>query len=374
MPKIALSDVGLRSLQAPQNGQLDYWDTTLPGFGVRVSQGGSKTFIVNIDKARRTIGRYPILKLSDARVEAKRMFAEKTLGKTRPQAISYEQATKLFVEEKAERRRARTVAAHKRHLSLLGFKGQVADITHQDLERKLKYLPPSEFNHRLASAKTFFRWAQRKRYRQDDPTIGLSPHTRPTRDRVLTDEEVVAIWKACSLPTGEHFPQSFATIVKLLILTGQRRGEIGALRASYISKDLCTIPAHLAKNGREHPFPLGSLAASLVPPKHETASTDFLFPARGNEDACFSGWSKCKTALDKVSGTQEWTLHDIRRTVATRMAELGVAPHIIERLLNHVTGTMSPLARIYNRALYIAEMRDAIDKWEGHLSKLLART
>jgi integrase len=101
-----------------------------------------------------------------------------------------------------------------------------------------------------------------------------------------------------------------------------------------------------------------------------------LFPARGtNSSKPFSGWSKSKAALDKLSAVSDWTLHDLRRTFATRLAELGVAPHVIERLLNHVTGTVSGVAAVYNRASYLAEMRAAIEVWEAYLrEKILCCT
>jgi Arm DNA-binding domain len=189
MPSELLSDVLIRSLPAREK-QYDVWDTKLPAFGIRVSPGGAKTFVLNQDKARRSIGRYGVISLSEARTEAKRQIAEKTLGRIRPQSITYEQAVKVFLEEKGERRKARTVADHKRHLNKLGFKCQLAEVKHQDMERKLKRLPPSEFNHRLACAKTFFTWAQKKRYITDNPTVGLSPHKRPSRKRILTDVEL----------------------------------------------------------------------------------------------------------------------------------------------------------------------------------------
>jgi hypothetical protein len=141
MPKVRLEDVSLRSLPIPAKGQSDFWCDRLPGFGVRVSQGGTKTFVLNLHKVRRTIGRYPIISLSEARTEAKRMLAEKTLGKIRPQSISYPDAVEVFLEEKRARRKARTVADLERHLNLLGFKCQLADVSHADMERKLKKLP-----------------------------------------------------------------------------------------------------------------------------------------------------------------------------------------------------------------------------------------
>ena len=125
MPILRLEDASLRSLPTSER-QTDYWCDRLPGFGVRVSPGGTKTFVLNQNKTRRTIGRYPLLSLSEARTEARRLMAEKTLGKIRPQSITYPEAVKVFLEEKRARRKARTVADLERHLNLLGFKSQLA--------------------------------------------------------------------------------------------------------------------------------------------------------------------------------------------------------------------------------------------------------
>ena len=110
VPRIRLTDVGLRSLPTPQNGTVDYWDATLPCFGLRVSRGGAKTFILKLHNSRRAIGPFPLISLSEARSEAKRLLAEKTLGKVRPQSITFPQAVELFLEEKAKARRPSTVA------------------------------------------------------------------------------------------------------------------------------------------------------------------------------------------------------------------------------------------------------------------------
>lgn len=366
MPKMAFSDAGLRSLEPPQTGQADYWDSTLPGFGIRISQGGSKTFVVNVDKTRRTIGRYPIVKLAEARTEAKRMFAERTLGKVRPQSITYPQALAIFLEEKGERRKARTVKDHKRHLNKLGFKCQMADVSHADMERKLKRLPPSEFNHRLACAKTFFTWALKKRYITDNPTVGFTPHTRSGRKRILTDEELKTVWQATGTLTG-NFPE----IVRLLILMGQRRGETAALRDTYYSdnQQTITLPAEVTKNGRQHTFPVGPMAAKILARnlRRERAST-LLFQAVGSDNP-FSGWSKCKAELDKLAPIPKWTLHDLRRTFRTNLGKLGVAPYIAERLVNHVSA-QTDMEQVYDQWKYLPEMRQAIEVWERHIQEI----
>jgi integrase len=155
-------------------------------------------------------------------------------------------------------------------------------------------------------------------------------------------------------------------------LTGQRRGEIAALRADYLADGLCALPASLTKNGRAHQFPVGRLATGILN-THSPTAHGFYFPARGtNGLRCFNGWSKEKLFLDKLSGLADWTLHDLLMTFATRLAEMSIAPHVIERLLNHISGQISGVTAVYDRARYLDEMRAAIVLWDTHLKKLLA--
>lgn len=386
MPQIKLSDVGLRSISPPASGTIDYWDTTLPCFGLRVSRGGAKTFVLKLHNSRRAIGRFPILSLSEARTEAKRLLAEKTLGKVRPQSITYPQALALFLAEKEKARRPSTVRSLRDRLSRhFPFKGQLADISHQEFARRLaKIKTASEHNHALAAAKTFFTWATNRRYSTENPTLGISPRSTQSRARVLSDQELQSIWLACSLETATredaasaskgaaecNLPRAFATIVQLLILTGQRRGEIASLQTSWINDNTITLPSSVTKNGREHTFPIGPLASE--PLSSLRCSADIIFPARGKRGKTFNGWSKSKSALDKLSGVTGWTLHDLRRTYASKMAALGVAPHVIERLLNHVSGTISGVAAIYNRHHFMPEMKEAVEKYEREIARIIA--
>ena len=273
------------------------------------------------------------------------------------------------------------MADHKRHLNLLNFKCQLADITHDDLSRKLKKLPPSEFNHRLSCSKTFFTWAQKKRYITDNPAIGLSPHSRPSRTRILSDVELKSIWLACSLEpaardaavasSGEatnKLPRAFAAIVKLLILLGQRETETAALHGSWIQDETLTLPGSITKNHNEHTLPIGALAKGVL---DAHAADGLLFPAKDKPDRPFSGWSKGKAALDKLCGVTGWTLHDLRRTFRSNLGKLGVAPHIAERLVNHISAR-TDMEKTYDLYRYLPEMREAIDTWEQYLTKLLS--
>jgi integrase len=194
----------------------------------------------------------------------------------------------------------------------------------------------------------------------------LTPSKSPPRTRLLTDDEIRSIWGACDhledrplpddagfSPLGHRIPRSpgsFPAIVKLLILTGQRRNEIASLRAEHIKDGVCTLPSALTKNKREHAIPLGALAADIL--SSYAPKTGLLFPARGSRETPFNGWSKSKAALDQRLTLEPWTLHDLRRYFSSTMARLGVRLEVTERLLNHVSGTQSGVAGIYNRHTY----------------------
>ena len=134
------------------------------------------------------------------------------------------------------------------------------------------------------------------------------------------------------------------------------------------SEGTLTIPAAHTKNSREHVLPLTPFLRDTLQAVPRTA--DKLFPARGAPHNAFSGFSKCKRRLDVLTGLSDWRLHDLRRTVATQMAALGVQPHIIERVLNHSTGTISGVAAIYNRHAYMGEMQDALSAWHDKIQRL----
>jgi len=161
---------------------------------------------------------------------------------------------------------------------------------------------------------------------------------------------------------------AFAKIVQLLLLTGQRRGEIAALRSTFVDKEqqLITLPPELTKNKHQHTFPYGAMSAPLL------EGAGLLFPARGYEDRPFIGWSKCKAAFDRGCGVLNWTLHDLRRTFATNLAALGVPIQVTEKLLTHISGATGGIVAIYQRHAYMEEMRAAIEAWETKLARLVA--
>ncbi len=253
---------------------------------------------------------------------------------------------------------------------------RLADITSEQIEKKLKPLVdrPSEQQHAFTAIKVFFNWALKRRYVQSNPCSALfSPSKPKSRSRVLSDKELRTVLKQARVEFS-----AYGKIVDLLILTGQRRGEIVALEWKWIDEkeSIITLPSSITKNGREHVFPYGSTVAAVLSTIPRTSA--YLFPAtkerrKGQPVTVFGGWNRPKIALDKRCKIAPWTLHDLRRTFATNLAALGTPIHVTEKLLNHISGTVSGVAAVYNRHAYMDEMRAAIDAWEKRLSVILAQ-
>ncbi len=365
-----LTDVAIRATPVPAKGQIKLCDDTLHGFGVRVSQGDTRTFFLQVGSDRRfiSLGRYPVISLQEARAEAKRLLAEFTLGRLRPQSLPYSEAVQLFLAEKAKSARPRTLADYTRHLKRhFSFKGQLRDVTHAQIAHRLQRLKdvPAEHNHARTVAIIFFNWCMGRRYITDNPVVGISAYERKRRSRILTDVELKKIWDACN---SEKLPRHFQTMVRLLILLGQRETETAALNRAWIGTDAITLPGEITKNKQAHTLPISARAKEILAAQ---ADIGLLFPARNKPNKPFCGWGKAKATLDRISGVTSWTLHDIRRTFRTNLGKLGVAPHIAERLVNHISAR-TDMERTYDVYTYLPEMRAAIEKWENYLSKLPA--
>lgn len=356
MSTARLTDVSIRALKPPQTGQQTYWDR---GLGVRVSQGGSKTFVVLAGPGRRrALGRYPELSLADAKQKAKLYVANAT-------GISFNDALELFVKVHCKAKNRPSTAYHTERLLRIHFGHfRSLDLSANQISLVLDKLvdTPSEANHAFTAARTFFRWCERRGYVEKNPIRTLQmPYAKKRRKRVLSDEELLSVWNAAGEMEGE-----FGTIVRLLILTGQRRGEIGGLRKSYYSHNqhVVCLPGEVTKNHQEHTFPVGQMAAAIIASRLDRDG--YLFPARGpvhEGERCFSGWSKSKKALDKLASIPHWTLHDLRRTFRTNLGRLKVRPDIAERLVNHISAR-TEMEEIYDRYSYMDEMREAMEKWE----------
>jgi integrase len=197
--------------------------------------------------------------------------------------------------------------------------------------------------------------------------VGLrKPGIERSRDRVLTDRELRSFWSAT-----EDLGFPFGPTFQLMALTGQRRGEIAGMRWSQINMDqsVWTIPASVAKNGRAHEVPLSTLAQDIIGALPRFAGADFVFTTTGVSPV--SGFGRAKDRLDFTMESAEWRLHDLRRTVASGMARLGIAPHVIEKVLNHVSGEISGVAAVYNRHGYQAEKAEALEAWAKEIQTIV---
>ncbi len=228
-------------------------------------------------------------------------------------------------------------------------------------------------NRVLSALGRFFTWCCARDIIRASPTLGLrKPVAEIARERVLTDAEIVVIWRATTGGTP------FGDLVRLLILTGQRRAEVAGMNWPEIDLVACawTLAGPRTKNGRPHIVPLSATAVDLLEAASRYANGDYLFGLGG--ETAFSGFSRSKGRLDakikKATGDDlaTWTLHDLRRTVATRMADLGVMPHVVEAVLNHVSGSKAGVAGIYNRSLYEPEKRKALELWAKHVEGCVA--
>jgi len=367
---LRLTDLSLRQLKAPVSGAKVYADDTLVGFGVRVSFQGTASFVLTYGVARKrvTIGRVGVISLKDARLKARELLAERTLGKKDLKAVSFETAQQLFHTTRAakESTKKETKRALDRHFLPKWRNEKVADITTDDVADivdRLKHTP-SEQGHAFAAARLFFNWCEKRRYIDRSPLHGLdAPKLGKSRSRVLSDAELIIV-----LRTALNGATPFHKLVALLLLTGQRRSQIAALERKWIGHNtrLFTFPAEIMKGNRDHVTPFGDLTASVL----ATLSEDGLLFPGGDTDNPFSAFSKSKTGFDKECGVTNWTLHDLRRTMRTHFAKLKVPPHIGERILDHRSGVVSEVEAIYDRYEYLDEMRQAVEAYEAHLVAL----
>lgn len=345
-----LTDVSVRSL--PEGL---HFDSKIKSFGIRVGKN-RKTWIAIVGKNRTkvTLGHYPALSLQEARKKAQLTLSLPVPKKTPP----FPEAVQSFLALDRWRPGSKKVLASS--LKHFTWTRPLDKITYEDVERALEAIKsPSARHHALKDIRTFFNWCV-PRYLTSSPINGLKSTNQPSRSRVLSDQELRAVWNAAGQMSRPGI------IIKLLILTGQRKSEISGLRWEWINTGVVELPAWITKNNRVHTFPLGNLAQELIgTPK----GMGYLFPARGNASA-FKGWSATKTRLDKLSGVTNWTLHDLRRTFATGLAQLGTPIHVTEKILNHVSGVTGGLTGVYQRFEYWDEQIVAVQKWQERIQSI----
>jgi integrase len=218
-----------------------------------------------------------------------------------------------------------------------------------------------------ATLSGLFAWLLAKRRVKANPVVGLArPNKAKSRERVLKDAELVRFWRAAEAERIE-----FAVPLKLLLLTGCRLNEVVGMRRDELSEDGATwiIPGTRTKNHREHVVPLPPLAREIL--ASVSVTDGFVFSTTKGRRPVTLG-SRVKNHIDAAMGVDDWILHDLRRTAATGMAEIGIAPHIVEAALNHVSGVRAGVAGTYNRAQYSAEKKQALERWASHIAGLVS--
>jgi integrase len=235
------------------------------------------------------------------------------------------------------------------------------------LERRVDGPNESRAAAMFAALSKMFSWLVQQRRIGASPCVGVHRPPPPrSRDRVLTNSEIKAFWQAASLERSE-----FAAVLKLLLLLGQRLGEVRGMRCKELSEDgeTWTIPSERTKNRRTHVVPLPPLARQII---DAGGSGEFVFSTTGGRRPVAIG-SRIKERLDtRMKTSAPWREHDLRRTCATGIAELGVQPHIVEAILNHVSGHRAGVAGIYNRAAYAAEKKAALELWAAHVERIVS--
>jgi integrase len=366
------------------------FDAALPGFGLRLREGGKRTWIVQYrvgTKQRRvTLGTIETLNADEARKRAKSALSTVHLGhdpqlekaEARAQsAVTLVAIVERYLKERAVRRLkpksltevTRSLREHWKPLHAIPLtKVMRADVAAQ-LGKIAKERGPIAANRSRSYLSTLYAWAIAEGLADANPVVGTNKAEEISRDRVLSDEELRLIWPYA----GEG---DYGAIIRLLILTGQRREEVGAMRWSELDldKNLWRIGPERTKNGLPHEVPLSDAALKLLAAHGRREGRDLVF---GSQEGAFQGWSGAKAALDgrirAKLGLRPWRLHDLRRTAATRMNDLGVLPHVVEAVLNHISGHKAGVAGVYNRASYAVEKRQALDLWAAHVIAITER-
>lgn len=379
------------------------WDAKIPGFGVKVTPAGNKVYLYQYrmggrgSKVRRyTIGKHGAVTADQARNEARRLAALVLQGDD-PQAqkqkkrkidvqLAFDRYLDHFAEEclKVEWKAShQEVEAMLRTYALPVLRSKpLPEITAQDVSAVLRPLrrKPASRSKLFAIMRRLFRWAK-----SEGDLVGPSPMADmeapdppAERDRWLRDWELALVWEAAA-----DLGYPFGPMVRMLILTGQRRNEVSDLPWQEIdrSEALWSLPAARAKNGEAAYIPLSSLAIDELgsiakrKKKADWPRTGFVFTTTGSSPV--SGFSRAKSRLDKLitkandgNPLDEWTLHDLRRTLTTGMQRLGVRFEVTEAILNHKSGSRSGVAGVYQRHDWAPEKRAALDAWARHITAI----
>jgi integrase len=381
MPRQRLTDKVCKQ-HPPATGQVDLWDTYLPGFGLRISHGGRRTFMVmtrvNGKQRRLTIGRYGEVTLAEARQKARDTLEAASNGVDPA-------AAERAAQQAAQRQRRNTFQAVAEdylqdHCRGLRSKAQiearlrndvlpewadraVSDIKRADVKelfRRKSRTAPVAANRTLEVVRNLFNWALDEELVEYNPAQRIKPNPETPVERVLSDDELRRVWERA----GEvGYP--FGPLVRVLILTGQRLRETAGMRWSDLDLEqgVWTIPADRSKSGRKHIVPLPAPAVEVLDALPRLG--DHVFSTGRAGDKPVEGFSKAKRRFDAGCDVTDWTYHDLRRTVGTGMARLRVDSFTRGRVFNHARQGVTDTT--YNAYDYFEEKKGALDRWTAHV-------
>jgi integrase len=380
----------VRGLDAikPGEDRREIPDAYLRGLYFIVQPTGARTWAVRYrfgGRSRKyTIGPYPAVDLAAARklgAAALRTVAEgRDPFEAKRQLIashgdSVAAVVAQFVERHCKRKyRPRPLREAQRYLNnyIVARWGSrpINQITRRDVRDMLESIvedSPVAANRLHGITRKFFGWAVEHDILPASPVNGLRPlAVEHARERILDDRELAAVWRG-----AEKMGGPFGCVVQLLILTGARKSEVAGMRWDEVGLGaaLWTLPGNRTKNGRLLELPLSHQAVSIIKVSPRITGSPFVFSASGVGP--INNWSFSKGLIDEASGVSGWVFHDLRRTCASGMAKLGVSLPVIEKVLNHVSGSFAGIVSVYQRHDYASEKRAALQRWADHVTGLV---
>jgi integrase len=307
-----------------------------------------------------------------AKLDGRDPAAEKREAKRRDVADRVEDLLEMFIAQRLSQNRSRGEISRllRREVGRPWAGRSIHEITKRDVVEVVTAIEqrgaPVAANKTLKSIKTFLRWCVGRAVLDQSPAEGVPlPAKEVARDRVLDDQELAQI-----ILTAREIGGPYGGIVELLALTGQRREEVARLarKELNLTQRVWTIPKSRTKNAKPHVVHLSDQSIDVL--NRGNKHGPLVFSVLGIKP--FPGFSRGKRLLDQLSGVSGWTLHDLRRTCVSGMARLGIAPHVADKILNHQAGTISGVAAVYQRHEFLAERREALERWGTHVAHIVA--
>jgi integrase len=364
-----LTDAAVQRLKPPSSGQIDIFDSGYPGLALRISYGGRKAWVCFTRASgklkRVSLGIYPAVSLAEAREAWRNVRAgkEPRHNNDRP---TFEQAFEEWLKRDQSEKRTSVEARRLISKDVLPVLGRrpLSEIGRADLLRVIDEVSdraPVTARRVFGRLHRLFKWHVGRGNIAANPLADApKPGQETKRDRVLSDAELKTVWDAAN-------EGPICSAIRLLILTGARRSEIGDLRWSEIDGDTIRLRGERTKNGDPHTIPLSPPARAILDTLPRIYGSAFVFTTTG--DTPISGWSVAKRRLPELK--EPWTIHDLRRTVATGLQKLGATLQTIEAVLGHTSGSRSGVVGVYQRHSFDAEKRAALDAWGKHVTSLV---